>query len=458
MPGTAGVHAIACPGPRPFGQSRRELLRFGLAGVAGLGLPELLAAPVAASGAGQKRPDTAVILVWCHGGASHLETYDPKPDAPTEYRGPYTAIDTNVPGIRLSNLMPKQARIADKYTLIRSVRHRAICHQQGLQTLWTGHEELVLKNKPDHPDCFCVLDKVRSRPGDVLPVHVGIPPLPYAGPAYLGPAYEPFSVGGDPNQPAFEVPNIRLAEGARTRLDRRLKLMSSIDEVRRDLEMDPQIGARDQQYHAAVDLLTSSHAREAFDLSRETPNLRDRYGRTRWGQSMLLARRLVEAGVGAAVVSLFGVENGLNGSWDDHAVNADCFKAMEQRAPIFDQGVAALISDLYDRGLDRKVMVIVTGEFGRTPKVNQAGTGRPGRDHWPHAMSILVAGGGIKTGQVIGATDARGEFVEERPLDPNDLVATLYQHLGVDPTTEFTDRSGRPIRILDRTERIPELY
>jgi uncharacterized protein (DUF1501 family) len=254
------------------------------------------------------------------------------------------------------------------------------------------------------------------------------------------------------------VPNIRLAEGARTRLDRRLKLMNSIDDVRRDLEGHPDASARDQQYHAAVDLLTSTRAREAFDLSRESPSLRDRYGRTRWGQSMLLARRLVEAGVGAAVVSLFGVENGLIGSWDDHAVNADCFKAMEQRAPIFDQGVAALISDLYDRGLDRKVMVIVTGEFGRTPKVNQAGTGRPGRDHWPHAMSILVAGGGIKTGQVIGATDARGEFVEERPLDPNDLVATLYRHLGVDPTTEFTDRSGRPIRILDRTERIPELY
>jgi len=433
------------------------LLRFGLAGVSGLGLGDLLRGREAAA-AGTGHPDTSVIVVWCHGGPSHLETYDPKPDAPTEYRGPFTAIDTNVPGIRLSNLMPHQAKIADRFTLVRSLHHRAICHQQGLQTLWTGHEELVLKQFPDHPDCFCVLSKVRSRPGDTLPVHVGIPPLPYAGPAYLGPSFEPFTVGGDPNQPTFEVPNIRLADGARARLDRRLRLKADVDAAKRYLASDPDIGARDQHYHAAVDLLTSDRARIAFDISRESAQTRDRYGRNRWGQSMLLARRLVEAGVGAVVVSLFGVENGIIGSWDDHAVNADCFKAMEQRAPSFDQGVAALISDVYDRGLDKKTMVVVTGEFGRTPKVNQAGTGRPGRDHWPHAMSVLLAGGGIRTGQVIGATDARGEFVEEAPLEPNDLTATLYRHLGVDVTREVVDRSGRPFRILDRAAPIAGLY
>ena len=251
--------------------------------------------------------------------------------------------------------------------------------------------------------------------------------------------------------------NIKLAADARSRLDRRLRLMGGLDAVRRDLDLSQEVTARDQHYQAAVDLLTSGRARAAFDISREDEKTRDRYGRTRWGQSMLLSRRLVEAGAGAVVVSLFGVENGLIGSWDDHAVNADCFKAMEQRAPIFDQGVAALISDIYDRGLDQKVLVIVTGEFGRTPKVNDAGAGRPGRDHWPHAMSILVAGGGIRTGQVIGATDARGEFVEDRHLEPNDLTASLYHHLGVDPTQEVVDHSGRPFRIPDRSEPIAEL-
>ncbi|MBM3460258.1 MAG: DUF1501 domain-containing protein, partial [Armatimonadetes bacterium] len=211
-----------------------------------------------------------------------------------------------------------------------------------------------------------------------------------------------------------------------------------------------------QQYRSAVDLLTSSRAREAFDLSREKPALRDRYGRSRWGQSMLLARRLVEAGVSAVTCTLLQVEGGVAGSWDDHAVNWDCFQASRERSPVFDQGVAALIEDIYDRGLDRKVLVIVTGEFGRTPKISYA-EGRPGRDHWPSAMSILVAGGGLRMGQVVGATDVRGEYVTDRVLSPNDLLATVYRHMGVDPARELTDHTGRPVRILDRTEPIPEL-
>src|SRR5438105_2223827 len=203
----SGGPAGPCPGP----VRRREILRFGLGGLAAFGLPELLAFQ-AAGAPPAARKDTAVILVWCHGGPSHLETYDPKPDAPEEYRGPFKAIETSLPGLRFSELMPRQAKLAHRCALIRSLRHRAICHQQGLQTLWTGHEELVLKNKPDHPDCFCVIAKARERPGETLPVHVGIPNLPYAGPAYLGPGYEPFVVSGDPSQPTFEVPNIRLKD------------------------------------------------------------------------------------------------------------------------------------------------------------------------------------------------------------------------------------------------------
>lgn len=445
-----------CAGPSPRRARRREILRFGLAGLAGLSLADLGRLRAEASPGGGA-PDTSVILVWCHGGPSHLETYDPKPEAPAEYRGPFEAMDTNVAGIRISRLLPRQAKLAHRYSLIRSVHHRAICHQQGLQTLLTGKEELVLKQRPDHPDAFCILARLRDRAGVAMPVHVGIPPLPYGGAAYLGTGYEPFVVSGDPNAPRFEVPDIRLKDpAARERLDRRLRLVGSLDAARRDLEAEPEVAARDRHYHAAVDLLTSRPAQAAFDLTQESDRLRDGYGRTRWGQSLLLARRLAEAGVGAVVVSLFGVENGLFGNWDDHAVNVDCFKAMEQRAPIFDQAVAALIQDLYDRGLDRKVMVVVTGEFGRTPKISYA-QGRPGRDHWPSAMSILVAGGGLRMGQVIGATDARGEYVEERPLSPNDLLATLYRHLGVDPELQLTDRTGRPIAILDRTAPIQEL-
>jgi len=444
-----------CPGPR-WAAPRRELLRFGLAGAAGLGLTDLLRLRADAAPAPSR--DTAVILVWCHGGPSHLETYDPKPDAPAEYRGPFGAIETSVPGLRFSELMPLQAKIAHRCALIRSVHHRGPCHDSGLQTLLSGHEQLVNKfSRPDHPDAFCILSKVRERPGQKLPVHVGMPPLEYSGPAYLGPGYAPFVVSGDPNAPNFQVADIRLPDGAaRGRLDRRLRLLGSIDAVRRDLEEEPDIRARGQHYESAVDLVTGTQARDAFDLSREADGLRDRYGRTRWGQTLLMARRLVEAGVSAVTVSLFGVEQGIIGNWDDHAVNADCFKAMQQRAPIFDRAVAALVQDLADRGLDKKVLVIVTGEFGRTPKISYA-DGRPGRDHWPQAMSILLAGGGLRMGQAIGATDARGEAPAERPLSPNDFLATLYHHLGVDPRIELRDRSGRPFPILDRSAPIAEL-
>ncbi len=443
--------AFRCPGPL----GRRELLRFGVTGFGSIGLAEVLAAR--ADSGSTERKDTAVILVWCHGGPPHLETYDPKPDAPSEFRGPFGAIETNVAGLRYSELMPLQAKIADKTSLIRSVHHRAVCHQQGLQTVLTGKEQLVLKNKPDHPDAFCILNRVRQRPGDRIPVLVGLPGgLPYAGPAYLGAAYEPFVVSGDPNKPNFEVPNLKITPQDQGRLSRRMRLMSGFDEMRRDLD-DSDVLARGRHYQAAVDLLTGRETREAFEISRENEKTRDLYGRTNWGQQLLLARRLVEAGVGAVTVSFYAVENGLNGSWDDHAVNADCFKAMAQRGPIFDRAVAGLVRDLYDRGLDKKVLVIVTGEFGRTPRINPAGTSNPGRDHWWHAMSILVSGGGLRMGQVVGATDARGEYVTERDLEPNDLLATMYRHLGVDPRLELRDHTGRPVPILDRSAPIAEL-
>lgn len=435
---------------------RRDILRFGLGGLGGLALADLLQLRAAAATAAQE--DTAVILVWCHGGPSHLETYDPKPDAPAEYRGPFGAIETSVPGLRYSELMPRQAKLAHRTSLIRSVHHRGPCHDSGLQTLLSGHEQLVNKfGLPDHPDCFCVTARMRERSGSPVPVYVGCPPLAYSGPAYLGPGYAPFVVSGDPNDPSFEVPNIKIPnQAAQDRLGRRLRLLAGVDDMRRELADDPGITARGKHYQAAVDLLTSSRAREAFDISKEQAGTRDRYGRNRWGQQLLLARRLVEAGVTAVTTSLLSVEKGIASSWDDHAVNWDCFKAMKERAPVFDQAVAALIEDLYDRGLDRRVLLIVTGEFGRTPKISYV-DGRPGRDHWPGAMSILLAGGGLRMGQVVGSTDPRGEAPDARPLHPNDFLATLYRHLGIDTSVEVRDRTGRPFPILDRKEPIAEL-
>lgn len=438
-----------CEGPSGIGIGRRELIRFGFGG---LGLAELSRQRSLAAAP----PDTALIIVWLHGGVTHLETWDPKPDAPVEYRGPFGAINTSVSGLQFSELLPRQAALAHRMSVIRSVVHRGICHQQGLQTLMTGKEQLVLKNKAEHPDCTCVIGHHRQPTTRRLPANVGMPPLPYGGAAYLGAGEEAFVVSGDPNQPTFQVPNIAVADKQRPRLERRVRLLQGVDSTQRALWENPEIAARDRHYHAAVEMVTGSEARSAFSLEQESAATRDRYGRTRWGQQLLLARRLVEAGVSVVTCSFFQVEKGVAGSFDDHAVNWDCFQAQKERAPVLDQSVAALIRDLHDRGLDRKVMVVVTGEFGRTPKISHV-DGKAGRDHWPYATSLLVSGGGLRMGEVIGATDSRGEYVVERPVSPNDLLATIYRHMGIDPERHLVDHSGRPVAILDRKDPIPEL-
>ncbi|HEV3122686.1 MAG TPA: DUF1501 domain-containing protein [Isosphaeraceae bacterium] len=420
-------------------------------------MSDLLRLRAVAQPAAQPRDRTSLIVIWQHGGASHLETYDPKPEAPQEFRGPFKAIDTKVPGLRLCELLPLHAAMADRFTIVRSLAHSGFDHQQGAQQLFTGHEVTVQKNKPDHPDCFAVVTRLRSSARRSVPVHVGVPPLPYSGAAYLGAACEPFEVHGDPNNPSFQVPNIGIDSAARMRLQRRLPLLDRFDQVRKDIDAAGNMEAIDTFQEQAWNILTGPSARRAFDLSREDPRVRDRYGRHRWGQSCLLARRLVEAGVDVVTTSFLGVENALNGSWDDHAVNCNCFDAMKQRAPYFDQAVTALIEDLAERGLTRRVMVIVTGEFGRTPRIN-AVNGVPGRDHWANACSMLFAGGGTSPGHAIGATDRRGELVIERKIAPRDILATIYGHLGIDTAgLQFRDFFGRPIPVLPDGTPIPEL-
>jgi uncharacterized protein (DUF1501 family) len=309
----------------------------------------------------------------------------------------------------------------------------------------------------------------RSNP---LPRYVGVsPPSAYNGPAYLGDAYAPFSVTGDPNLPNFSVPNIGLSDPQEIkRLDRRVALRKNLDNLQRSFDRRGELEALDQFEAQAMTLLTNPRTKDAFDLTKEDDRTRDRYGRNTWGQQLLMARRLVEAGVEVLTTSLRGPLCGRVNNWDDHAVNHHVFDALRFRADAYDQAVTALIEDIHERGLDQRVLVVVTGEFGRTPKINYqpstgagnasaaAGTKQPGRDHWPRAFSNLWSGGGIETGRFIGATDPRGEDVIERHCGPGDFLATIYHHLGIDASNVLIkDFNGRPTPIVDHGKPIPEL-
>lgn len=440
---------------------RRDVLRIGLAGLTSLGLSDLFRRRAAANQGGSSKR-TALIVVWLPGGASHIETYDPKPNASSEYRGPFSPISTSAPGIQLCELLPHHAGVADKFSILRSLVHTGFCHQQGTHQLLTGHPVRELRNKPDDPDLLSIAHFVRRDPTRTLPNYVGVPAINYSGSAYLGGAFEPFVVHGDPNSPKFKVPNISLEDAAeKARLGERFDLQKQFDRLERNVDRLGQMEAMDTFQQQAWNVLTGAAARDAFDISQEDPRLRDKYGRNAWGQRLLMARRLVEAGVELVTVQLGGELCGRVGNWDDHAVNHNVFEAMKYRCPFFDQGVAALIEDIFERGLDERVLVIVTGEFGRTPKINYQpstgggvgsapeGTIQPGRDHWPGATSLLFAGGGIPGGQVIGATDARGEAVTDRRVSAGDFLATVYRHLGIDAErVSITNFSGRPVPIL----------
>ena len=472
---------VRCSGPTPFGTNgRRGFIRMGLAGFASLSLPALLKLQTAnAKGLGAdsqpQREKTAVIMVWKPGGCSHLDTYDPKPEASSEYRGPFSTISTKVPGLRFTELLPMQARIADKFTVLRSMRQTAAGHPAGSMQMLSGDPDTRDKPKPKFPDWMTVTNYLRSQAGlrsNPLPLYAGInPPLEYNGPAYLGDAYSPFTVNGDPNSPTFSVPNIGLSDQNEIRrLDRRSSLRQRLDTLERAFDRQGELGALDQFESQAMTLLTNPKTREAFDLTKEDDRTRDRYGRNAWGQQLLMARRLVEAGVEVLTTSLSGPLCGRVSNWDDHAVNHHVFDAMRFRARAYDQAVSALIEDIYERGLDKRVLVVVTGEFGRTPKIEYAastgegnasapaGTQQPGRDHWPRAFSNIWAGGGIQTGRFIGATDKRGEDTIERTCSAGDFLATIYHHLGIDAAnTLIKDFNGRPTPIVDHGKPIAEL-
>lgn len=460
-----------CPGP----MSRRSFLQAGALGVGGLGLGDLLRLRVEAA---QGRPpsDTSIIFIWLPGGPPHMETYDLKPDAPSDYRGEFDPIATAVPGLEVCELLPLHARTARRFNIIRSVSHEFADHGGGHKRFLTGRapaEPTGFVN--DHPCVGSIVARCREHRRVGVPNYVagmdngrsGVDVFSF-GAAYLGSAATPFMVPGDPSAPDFKVHNLSLDPSLADRLDDRQRLLSGLDRIRRTIDSSGAMSAMDQFNRQAVELLTSDKARTAFDLSREPERLRDRYGRHAWGQRAILARRLVEAGCSFVTMVM---ENPLPGkplpfgclyNWDSHAVNGHIFDDARVRLPLYDQAITALVDDLYDRGLDQQVMLVVTGEFGRTPRIShqvgtQTGVMQPGRDHWPSAMSILVAGGGMRTGQVIGSTNAKGEHPQDRPLSPNDLWATVYRHLGINAEQAFPDRAGRPMPILPYGTPITEL-
>jgi len=452
------THDRLCSGP----VSRRSLLQVGALALGGLSLRDLLAAQ---SAAGSSSPQTSVILLYLHGGPSQLETYDLKPDAPIEYRSIYRPIATNVPGLDICEKFPLQAQLADKFSLVRSLTHDVGIHSDGGIIVLTGKRPTVLDptsgSKSEHPDFGSVASRVRGPGRDAVPPYVAIPSRPYmTRPTYLGMHHAPMDLG-DPSRADFRPPYLALTDDAASKLGDRRALLSSLDRLRNDLDRTGQLGGTDEFRARAIDLLTSSRLAEAFQLDAESSPLRDRYGRNLWGQSCLMARRLVEAGT--AVVSIF-FDTPQNGdtftNWDDHIANAGkpghFGKFMDVRLPFMDQALSALIEDIWGRGLEQQVMVVVVGEFGRTPRLSSNANG-VGRDHWPQAMSALVSGGGLRMGQVVGATNRKAEYPTERPYAPQDLLATIYRHLKIDPEATFTDYSGRPVAILPSGKPIPEL-
>lgn len=424
------------------GLSRRNFVKVGFLGLAGMSLPQLLRARAAAAAAPRS---TAVIYIELAGGPSHFETYDPKPTAPSEYRGPLSVVKTRIPGVAFSALMAEQAKIADKLAVVRSIAHNSGSHQTSAHLVQTGYYLRDRQNTENEMPCAgSIASRVRGANAEGLPAFVALPRrMRYGSAAFLGKGHNPFETVGDPNKSNFQVANLTLVKNLDLeRLGDRRALLTSLDAARRVVDTRGVTQALDEFSAQAFEMVTGDRAREAFDIEAEPEKVRKAYGRNATGQSLLLARRLVEAGVTFVTVRV--------GGWDDHQKIAD---RMKQKGPDYDRGVASLVRDLCDRGLDREVLVVAMGEFGRTPRVNKTA----GRDHWGAAMSVLLAGGGLKMGQVIGATNSKGETPVDRPHRPEHVLAMVYRHLGIDPQATFDDFSGRPRYVLEDAELIEEL-
>jgi hypothetical protein len=408
------------------GVSRRSFIKLGAMTGAGLTLPGLLRAEEAA---GVGSSNKAVINIHLGGGPSHQDMFDLKPNAPVEYRGEFNPISTNVPGIEICEHMPLLAQMADKYAIIRSLVGMFNSHS-NFHT-HTGYDQKALSNVGGRPALGSVIAKLQGSSG------TGAPPfISYNGgePGYLGPVYKPYQPSGDSLKLSSTLTEDRLAD--------RTNLLSSLDSIRRDMDSSGQMEALDSYTQRAVEVVTSGRVADAIDINKEDQAVRDRYGE-RDGRNFLLARRLVEAGV--RVVSFNW------GSWDTHGDN---FTKLRTQLPKLDQGMSALITDLHDRGMDKDVTVVLWGEFGRTPRVNS----KAGRDHWSRVAMAFLAGGGMRTGQVIGSTSKDAGTAKDRPVELQEVFATLYHNMGINcETTSLIDPNGRPQFLVDHRSPIREL-
>ena len=427
------------------GISRRSFVTAGVLGLGGLTLPQLLRAREQATSGGAARNNAAVIFVELAGGPTHFETYDPKPSAPVEYRGPFQAIATALPGVAFSELMVEQAKVADRIAIVRSVQHQSNSHDTSSHLTQTGHYKLGEKGGANSfPSVGSLTSRIRGANQQGLPAYVSSPNVMRNGKAsFAGAGFNPFEIGNDPNSTNFKVNNLALSSGLTLdRLEDRRSLQQFFDTHQRLIDLEGVGEAVDGYAQQAYDLVAGGRAQRAFDLNQEDAATRTRYGRNTVGQSLLLARRLVEAGSSFVSVRVTG--------WDDHTKIAD---RMREKGPNYDRGMAALITDLHDRGLNEQVLVVSMGEFGRTPRVNKSA----GRDHWGAVMSVLLAGGPVRQGQIIGASNTKGEVPVETPYRPENILATIYRHLGIDPATTIPDHDGRPRHLLDVRDAIAEL-
>ena len=441
--------------------SRRHFVKAGALGMTGLGLADILRLQ-AASAKPTDFKNKSIIILWQRGGPSQHETWDPKPDAPQEFRGAFGATSTNVPGIQICDLLPKCAKMVDKFAILRSLYHTDAGHSAGDQIMFTGYPPN--KGNPGvnvHPSFGSIVSEQQQGFNPDLPPYVMIPRrLPGVDPAYLGPRHAPFETLADPaTDGPFSVPNFEISDSLSfNRLDERRSLLSSFDNLRREVDNSGKMEAADKFSQQAFDILTSPKAREAFDLDAEAAHIRKRYGFMpeykaptpdrcgvpAWSQRMLLARRLVESGVRVVTVDLRW--------WDTHVKGYETMR--DGFLPRWDMAYTALLEDLERRGLNDDVMVVAWGEFGRSPKVNSTG----GRDHYPHVFSASISGGGIQGGRVIGESDSKGAEPRERPIRPQDVLATMYRHLGIDTHKQYLDFNGRPRPVLPFGEPLNELF